>query len=178
MIFRCKLFFLLLISAGSVACSPQNVPEPGCRVNASAASNHQGAGACIVIINKKLLVIQLASGLYDLPISQDHSSKQNLNQSAQCYAHRSMWQQTGLNVEVEHVVGAQADGLWLFGCKLEAGFDGTEPPFSAPLYSSDTVETVMFINPFEIDLHNWVHREHFDIVRDAYILQGKYQSSE
>lgn len=159
-----------------MACTQQDVAEPSCRVNASFASNHQGPGACIVRINGKLLVNQLDSGLYDLPSGKIISSMHNVSKSAQCLAHQSMWQQTGLNIEVEKVVGAQANGIWLFGCKLEAGFDGTEPPFDAPQWSNNEVEKVMFINPFDIELQNWAQREHFEIVRDAYVLQGNYQN--
>lgn len=173
-----KLLILLLIGLFIVACSQQEASEPSCRVDASDASNHQGAGACIVILNGKLLVNTLDNGLYDLPFIDIISSNQNITKSSQCMAHQSMWQQTGLNVEVKSVLGAQSDGVWLFGCKLEAGFDGTEPPFDAPPWSSKEVETVMFINPFDIELHNWVHREHFEIVRDAYVLQGNYQKAQ
>lgn len=178
MIFRLKLFIFLLVSIIITACSKQPVSEPSCRVNASAASNHQGAGACIVRINGKLLVTQLNSGLYDLPTGHNISSSQNISKSSQCLAHQSMWQQTGLNVEVLKVIGAQADGTWLFGCKLEAGFDGSESPFDAPPWSNDEIKTVLFINPFDIDLHNWARRDHLEIVRDAYVLQGSYQNAK
>jgi len=160
------------------ACSEQPPAQPSCRVNASAVSNHQGVAACIVSVNGKLLVTQLESGLYDLPIIKNISSTSSGSKSAQCAAHQSMWLQTGLNVEVQNVVGAQADGTWLFGCKLSSGFDGSEAPFDPPHWSSDNVKKIMFINPFDIELYNWAQRDHFDIMRDAYILQGNYQKAE
>lgn len=173
MISGLKLFLTLLTGFYITACFQQDASQASCRVNASAASNHQGPGACIVRLNNKLLVKKLDSGLYDLPHIKNISSNQNV--SAQCHAHQSMWQQTGLNVEVDLVLGAQTDGMWLFGCTLESGFDGTEAPFDAPNWSGDKVEKIMFVDPFDIDLHNWANKDHFEIVRDAYVLQGNYQ---
>lgn len=178
MISALKYFLVLITGFYTTACFQQDASQANCRVNASVASNHQGLGACVVRLNDMLLVKKLDSGLYDLPNIKNISSIQNNNTSAQCNAHQSMWQQTGLNVEVEQVVGAQADGMWLFGCKLESGFDGTEAPFKAPAWSADNVETIMFVNPFDIDLHNWANKDHFEIVRDAYVLQGNYQKAE
>jgi hypothetical protein len=131
-------------------------------------------------MNNKLLVIQLSSGLYDLPSANFTaanltSTNESLVKSAQCLAHQAMWQQTGLNVEVQDVAGAQADGTWLFGCYVNAGFDGTEDPFSAPDWSHSNVENIVFIDPFDIELQNWARRDHFTVVRDAYVLQGKHQ---
>lgn len=177
MISGLKFFIILLIGFCITACFQQDMSQASCRVNVSASSNHQGPGACIVRLNDKLLVKKLDSGLYDLPYIKNISSNQNNNISAQCHAHQSMWQQTGLNVEVDQVLGAQADGMWLFGCKLEAGFDGTEAPFNAPDWSDNEVEQIMFVNPFDIDLHNWANKDHFEIVRDAYVLQGNYQKT-
>ena len=175
MISGLKFFLVIFTGFCITACFQQDTSQASCRVNASAASNHQGPGACIVRLNDKLLVKRLDSGLYDLPNIKNISSIQNNNLSAQCQAHQSMWLQTGLNVEVDLVVGAQADGMWLFGCKLEAGFDGSEAPFDAPSWSDENVEKIMFVDPFDIDLHNWANKDHFDIVRDAYVLQGNYQ---
>ncbi|MFT6268683.1 MAG: hypothetical protein ACJAVV_001498 [Alphaproteobacteria bacterium] len=133
-------------------------------------------------MNNRLLVTQLTSGLYDLPsthstLPNSKSTDESLVKSAQCLAHQAMWQQTGLNVEVQGVVGAQADGTWLFGCYVNAGFDGTEAPFSAPDWSDSDVENIAFIDPFDIELQNWARRDHFTIVRDAYVLQGIHQNS-
>lgn len=172
---RIKFFIILSVSTLISACSEQQFAQPSCRVKTSDTDNHQGAGACIVRINGNLLVNQLDSGLYDLPNSNNISSTSEIQMSAQCAAHQSIWEQTGFNVEVQKVVGVQADGTWLFGCKLDAGFDGTEPPFDAPQSSNKQVTSVLFIKPFEIDLHNWARPDHFDIVKDAYVLQGNYQ---
>ena len=147
--------------------------QPSCRVNAKHASSHQGPAACIVKMNNKLLLMHLDSGLYNLAISHTVS-----NQSAQCSAHNEMWRQTGLNVEVEGVVGIQADGTWLFGCKLEAGFDGTEPPFDPAPTANSHVKTIAFVDPFSLDMYNWEKRDQFIVVRDAYIAYGEYQKSQ
>ena len=106
---------LFIIVVFLQSCMRSEIASPSCRVNAKYASNQQGSGACIIRMNDKLLATQLNSGLYDLPTSDSISS--NLApSSAQCSAHQELWKQTGLNVEVEKVVGIQKDGTWLFSC--------------------------------------------------------------
>jgi hypothetical protein len=182
MIYRCKLTVLFLIGIFLSACSEQDPSEPSCRVNAAFASNHKGAGACVVRMNNKLLVTQLTSGLYDLPskrygLSDSMSSNVSIIKSAQCLAHQAMWQQTGLNVEVQAVIGAQADGTWIFACHINAGFNGTEAPFSPPYWSNSNIQNIAFINPFEIELQDWARQKHFTVVRDAYVLAGIHQNN-
>lgn len=171
-----KLTIYLLFYGLLFACSNQDMPEPSCRVNAKHASSYQGAGACVVRLSNKLLVTQLQSGLYDLPSAKEISNNGKLVKSAQCLAHQAMWQHTGLNVEVQQVVATQADGTWLFACSMNAGFDGSEAPFETPSWSPSDIKYVAFINPFEIDLHNWAKRDQFNVVRDAYILSNVKQS--
>lgn len=183
MINGCKITIILLLTLFILACSEHKYEQPSCRVNANVASAHQGAGACIITMNKNLMVIQLSSGLYDLPIARSISlsSEQNTasrRTSAQCLAHQAMWQQTGLNVEVQGLVGAQSDGTWLFGCEVNAGFDGTEAPFNTPSWSDRNVVKVAFINPFEIERQNWARSSHFDVMRNAYILQETSQKPQ
>ncbi|MGB3726647.1 MAG: hypothetical protein WA981_12830 [Glaciecola sp.] len=120
-----------------------------------------------------MLALQMNNTLYDLPISKDIS-----HQSAQCSAHHEMWLQTGLNIEVEDVVGIQTNGTWLFGCKLDAGFDGSEAPFSAPVWSNNNIQHIAFVDPFTLDLHDWQQPDHFIVVRDAFVAQGNYQKAQ
>lgn len=155
------------------ACSKQSLPEPSCRVNANYVSNQQGQGACIIRLNNKLLAIKRASGLYDLPISESISEK-----SAQCSAHYEMWKQTGLNIEVEKVVGIQANGTWLFGCKLEAGFDGSEPPFGPPPWVGSDIKQIEFVEPFTLEINQWHRPDQFIVVRDGFVAQGNYQQGK
>lgn len=174
MIYGCKLSIILVLSITLSGCGQRNLAQPSCRVAANAVSNHYGAGACIVVMNNKLLVIQLDSDLYDLPIShaQSPNAHNNVLLSAQCLAHNAMWQQTGLNVEVRNLVGAQLDGTWLFTCISNAGFDGSEAPFNPPSWSKSNIKKIAFIDPFDIDLQNWSRRDHFTTVRDAYVAQS------
>jgi len=155
------------------ACTSENLPAPSCRVNANYVSNQQGPGACIVRLNHKLLVTQLHSGQYDLPISDSISDR-----SAQCSAHYEMWQQTGLNIEVEKVVGIQKNGTWLFACRLESGFDGTEAPFDPPPWSQHQIDKVAFIEPFTIELDSWHRPDQFIVVRDGFVASGQYQEEQ
>jgi hypothetical protein len=172
-----KLLSLLLIGLGSIACTQQMPAEPNCRVNASYASSHQGAGACVIRQGNKLLVTQLQSGLYELPSAKSNSTNQEMRKSAQCLAHHAMWQSTGFNVEVQQVIGSQKDGTWLFECTLNAGFDGSEAPFSPPSWSKPAVKYIAFVDPFDIELQNWAQPDHFTVVRDAFVLQGINQES-
>jgi hypothetical protein len=172
MINGCKLTIILVLALFVLSCRQQEFAQPSCRVNANSVSTHQGPGACVIKMNNKLLVTQLTSRLYDLPIAQLSSNNEARFTSSQCLAHQGMWQQTGLNVEVQSVVGAQADGTWLFGCTVSAGFDGTEAPFDAPPWSSHSVDKIAFVDPFEIDAHHWARKRQFTIVRDAFILRG------
>ncbi|MFW8590604.1 hypothetical protein ACOI22_07375 [Glaciecola sp. 2405UD65-10] len=153
------------------ACSQEPWPEPSCRVKTNYISNHQGAGACIVRLNNRLLAMKLDNSLYDLPSSHSISPI-----SAQCSAHNTLWLQTGLNVEVEDVVGLQADGTWLFGCHLEAGFDGSESAFMPSDTSRPEVEHIEFVDPFTLDMYDWDKPDQFIVVRDAFVAQGQHQS--
>ena len=153
------------------ACSQEPWPEPSCRVNANYISNHQGAGACVVRLNNRLLAMKLDNSLYDLPSSNSISPI-----SAQCSAHNTMWQQTGLNVEVENVIGLQADGTWLFGCHLDAGFDGSEAPFKPSHTSRAEVEHIEFVEPFTLDMYDWDKPDQFIVIRDAFVAQGQHQN--
>lgn len=168
-----KIYFIFVFILLLAACSQEPWPEPSCRVNPVFVSNHQGAGACVVRMNNHLLALKLHNALYDLPMSPSLSNK-----SAQCAAHNAMWLQTGLNVEVENVVGLQADGTWLFGCKLEAGFDGSEPPFPPNPANEANIQQVEFVKPFTLDLYDWAKPDQFIIVRDAFVAQGNFQKAQ
>lgn len=179
------IFFTILIG-----CAPKEMPPPACRVKANVVSNYQGPGACIVRLNNKLMVTKLNNGLYDLPIggklsytiensdpqstttaSNTSLSTQVINDSAQCAAHEAMWEQTGFNVQVGLVLAVQNDGTWLFACDLDAGFDGSEPPFDAPEWSSNTIDKIAFIDPFAIEMSNWSQPEHFTVMRNAFVAK-------
>jgi hypothetical protein len=175
MIYGFKITILFCSSLLIFACSEAPPAEPSCRVNAQHISNHQGAAACILRMSNNMLVTQLHSGRFDVPTADTNSSNDGMLKSAQCLAHQAMWRDTGLNVEVQRVVGAQTDGTWLFACTVNAGFDGTEAPFEAPNWSKANVENVVFLNPFDIEQDNWDEPEHFTAVRDAFVLNGIYQ---
>lgn len=168
--FKISCFFTLIIVIS--ACSKEPLPGPSCRVNANYMSSHQGQGACIVRIGKHLLSLKLHNDVYNLPVSDIIP-----DQSAQCSAHHEMWLQTGLNVEVENVLGIQQNGTWLFGCKLDAGFDGTESAFSPAPWSKSSVKHISFIDPFSLDMHDWENVDQFIVVKDAFVAQGNYQKN-
>jgi hypothetical protein len=89
-----------------------------------------------------------------------------------------MWRQTGLNIEVEKVVGIQANGTWLFACKLEAGFDGSEPPFDPPPWAQSDIKKLEFVEPFTLEVNDWHRPDQFIVVRDGFVAQGQYQQGQ
>jgi hypothetical protein len=158
-----KRFKVFVFSLFLFACSEQNIAPPVCRVTPQAASNLMGEGACVIKINKQLLVLQRASGKYDLPFSPNISDT-----SAQCAAHQGAWLETGFNVEVGKKLATQRNGVSLFACHLNVGFDGSEESIPPPPWKPADVVDMQFIYPFDIDLHQWHRPDQFIAVMDAY----------
>lgn len=166
-----KWFKIFALSLILFACSNNEMAPPACRIAPHAVSEITGEAACIIKLNAKLLVLQRSSGKYDLPFSPNVS-----NTSAQCAAHRGVWQETGLNVEVGRKLTTQRNGVSLFACTLEAGFDGSEDSIPPPPWRPSNVEEMTFIYPFDVDLHQWYRPDQFIAVTDAFILYPKEQS--
>lgn len=152
---RVAILLCFLLSA----CGNDHIAAPSCRVNSDNISAHQGAGACIVEINSKLLVM-VNNDKYSIPTSTVDNTK-----TAQCSAHSATWEATGLNVEVHQIVGSLENGTWLFKCTTQAGFDGSEKPFLAP--NGRTNERVQFIDVSTLDLYHWSPSEDFSSVKQA-----------
>jgi hypothetical protein len=160
-----KRFKVFAISLLLSACHPAEIAPPSCRVANHAQSSQAGEGACVIKINSKLLVIQRSDDQYDLPFQQNLS-----DQSAQCAAHYGTWIETGFNVEVGEQLTTQRNGVALFACHLQAGFEGTEADLPPPPWRPSKVEALQFIYPFDIDLHQWHGPDQFVAVKDAFIL--------
>jgi hypothetical protein len=160
-----KWFNIFALSLVLFACSHHEMAPPACRVAPQAVSDIAGEAACVIKLNAKLLVLQRSSGKYDLPFHPNDSAL-----PAQCAAHQGAWQETGFNVEVGEKLTTQRNGVSLFACALNAGFDGTEKSIAPPPWRPKNVEEMTFIYPFDIDLHQWHEPDQFIAVRDAFIL--------
>ncbi|MDT0593395.1 hypothetical protein [Glaciecola petra] len=159
-----KISVLLFISLFIVGCSEPNPADPSCRVLPQALSSQTGKGACIIKLNNKLLVTINTDGLYDLAKTNNLSI-----QPAQCAAHNSLWLQTGFNAQVQHSVGVQKDGTWLYQCSLRAGYDGNEASFDAPYWSESDIKAVGFIDIFSTNQDQWAYPDELVFIRDAFI---------
>lgn len=171
-----NLFTLFLVVLVLGACSKQPYSAPNCRVtstqhefNAVYPLDHDAA--CVTRVGNRLLVIQRDNGLFDLAYSDITSIETNL--SGQCAAHQAMWQQTGFNVEVGERLTRHSMTKQLYACKLQAGYDGTETFIKAPPWKPHNVQKMVFIYPFDIDLHQWYQADEFIGVRDAYTSAKK-----
>lgn len=168
-----------------MACSDEPYSAPTCRIAKSEANNisaleHNSQAACLVKISGRLLIVERSSGLYDLAYSKNiaetyhednnDSSKDTQRISAQCAAHQAMWLQTGFNVEVGSLLTTQRNGTKLYACDMQAGFDGSERYIDAPPWRPTGVKKMQFVYPFDIELKQWQHPEHFTAMRDAFVL--------
>ena len=139
-------------------------PNPAqCRVDQAFFSSLVSGGACIIKINQQLLVmIDRKNKLY-LP-----RKEKTANKSAQCAAHQSVWDNTGFNVEVGPRLGNLDDGIELFACELDAGFDGSES-FNVPNWSQRPDNMIKFINPYEYTEYDWSKPNDHVKVLDAFV---------
>jgi len=201
------LFLALILLLSS--CSKEPYAEPSCRVSEQAINSPllvagQVQSACVLKIDNRLLVIERASGLYDIafsqslsynpvsnlvepaffdeyilmnengPITVDYKAATSLTVSSACAAHTAAWDQGGFNVNVGEAllsrpVVSTGDQIVLYACKLQAGFDGSEPLIQAPPWQTKHVTRMLFIDPFELEQDQWENPDHFVAVRDAFI---------
>lgn len=167
------------------ACSEKHFSAPTCRVAESERDNivpltANMQAACVVRMDGLLLVIERDNGLYDIAYydnslaESEHPEHGNVTLeqglSSQCAAHRSMWIQTGFNVEVGALLTIQDDGTQLYSCQLQAGFDGTEGEINVPPWKPKNVAALKFIQPFDIELQQWHRPDNFVEMRDAFVL--------
>ena len=139
--------------------------------------SYKGPSACLVRVQNSLLVVEQSStGLYDLASGDSLS-----NESAQCTAHRNMWEQTGFNVEVGQLLSITSNGTHVFACKLNNGFNafdasGRDEGIEAPAWNKHDIEALRFVNPFDTRTENWTHPDHLILYRDGYVSVGFVES--
>ncbi|MGQ8364924.1 NUDIX hydrolase [Glaciecola sp. 1036] len=167
-----KLFHFLFILTLLLGCTTEEMPAPSCRVEAEQFNDYKAPAACLINLGGKLLVLKRPDGKFDIPVRNNFS-----DESAQCAAHRAVWEDTGLNVEVGTNLGIlnQEQNLWVYECELDAGFDGSEEAIPVPYWATQ-VKGIGFIDPFAITLHEWHKPDEFVNVRDAFTKQIKYKA--
>jgi hypothetical protein len=157
------LFFTLFL----VACTQSPPSSPTCRIAKEFNADYQAPSACVIRVQNSLLVIKYYSGApYDLPYGNPIS-----NESAQCTAHRSTWEQTGINVEVDQLLGVTQSGMMLFSCELGGGFTSEDGPIVVPSWSDKEIEQIEFINPFDTRHDAWRQPDNLSMYRAGFVAQ-------
>lgn len=87
-----------------------------------AKSAHAG---CLLIDNKKVLLIKQWNGVWALP-----GGTHEAGEAPKCTALRETWEETGLAVEVLNLAKIGAGGFQLFHCRPRAGATDSTRPFT------------------------------------------------
>jgi hypothetical protein len=148
-------------------------PAPVCRIAQAFNAEYVGAAGCLTRVQKTLLVTKHeATGQYDLPYGDPISEE-----SAQCTAHRHTWQQTGLNVEVDQLLGVTQSGTMLFSCKISGGFTSEDGPLEPPNWADKKIQAIEFIDPFDTRHGAWRQPNNLVIYRDGFVMTNEQQKS-
>lgn len=146
---------------------------PTCRIAQALSSDYIGPAGCLIRVQNTLLVTKYRStGQYDLPHGDPISEE-----SAQCTAHRYTWQQTGLNVEVDQLLGVTQSGMMLFSCKISGGFTSEDSPLEPPSWVDRKIQTIEFINPFDTRYDVWSQPNNLVIYRDGFVTMKEQKNS-
>ena len=155
---------LIVVTILIFGCSRNNPSDPMCRTNVLYTQTEPSAAACLIKSNVQLLVIKNHDNdAWNLP-----SHKQQNLISAQCTAHRGVWEATGLNVEVGKLLFTAADQTEYFECKLTDEFSRQLDIFPVPSWAQRKTSEIALINPFETEPDHWVNDINLIQLREAY----------
>jgi len=159
------LFFICVLFLLACAKPP---PSPTCRIAKAFNADYKGPAGCLIRVQNTLLVIKYSStGSYDLPFDDPIS-----DESAQCTAHRSTWEQTGFNVEVDQLLGVSQSGVMLFSCGLNSGFTSEDSPLEPPSWADSNIQQIEFISPFDTRYDLWQQPDNLIMYRDGFVTVG------
>jgi len=148
-------------------------PAPTCRIADAFHADYTGPAGCLIRVQNTLLVIKHnPSGQYDLPYGNPISEE-----PAQCTAHRHTWEQTGLNVEVDQLLGVTQSGTMLFSCKISGGFTSEDGPLEPPSWANKNIQRIEFINPFDTRYDVWRQPDNLVIYRNGFVTTKGEQSN-
>lgn len=130
------------------SCSQSAPSTPVCRVQSEIIidSISKSAGCIIPIAEKVLLIQHRLSGRLDIP-----GGGQNDGESLACAAHRETWEETGLNVVVGELVAHTSNGMALFACSQDAGYEALPNAIAAPAWATLEVKGLVKVKPFDLD---------------------------
>ncbi|AGH43105.1 hypothetical protein C427_0996 [Paraglaciecola psychrophila 170] len=100
---------------------------------------------------------------WDLP-----THKQQKLISAQCTAHKAVWETTGLNVEVGKLLFTAPDETQYFECKLTDEFSRQLQEFPVPAWAQQKVSKISLVDPFNTEQDHWVNGINLITLREAY----------
>jgi hypothetical protein len=159
----------VLSSVLIVACRSESPSEPACRVDRDSIENISNNAVCVVRIEELLMVIQ-KKGVDKLELPAGKSQAQ---ESAQCTAHRAAWEMTGFNLEVNHFLGDDEQGLRYYQCQLDAGFNGDIKEFPVPHWSKKETSKILLIDPFDTPNKDWRDPSNLLFIRDMFNQTAK-----
>lgn len=139
---------VILLILPLFSCSTPVPSSPACRLQSALTVDISSkAAGCIIPINEKLLLIEhrLSGGL-DIP-----GGRRNEGESLACAAHRETWEETGLNVTVGNFLTSTTNGMALFSCYQDAGFEALPDNIEAPTWAKLEVKSLRKVRPFELD---------------------------
>lgn len=126
------------------------------------------AAACLIRLDFDVLLIRhRLSNKLDFP-----AGTINEGESAQCAAHREVWEETGLNVFVGELLTTTKSGMPVFNCHGEDFLlslqSTTEPPYWATIEVAELVR----VNPFDIEHDALRFGDDLTPLRDAFVAAG------
>ena len=120
---------------------------------------------CLIKFEKDIIALtHRVSGKLDVP-----GGTSDGDESAQCTAHREVWEETGFNVEVRELLGVNENGFHVFHCAFDAGFaDSDITTFPVPSWSAAEVSAIQRVNPYQTEASEWRFPDQLVWVRDMY----------
>lgn len=150
LILSTKLTIFGLSSLLLAACSKEYIADPMCRSNPQFPADPPAAAACLIRLDNQVLAISPIKGKWQLP-----TAKAAPDLSAQCTAHRAVWEHSGLNVEVMEKLGTTVANTHIYHCELHSGFDGQTQSFPVPEWANHKIERIELLNPYDTLPTEW-----------------------
>lgn len=113
---------VILLSLLSILAACSKSPE----CNYSGEMSTQANAGCMVVKNKKVLIIEGKNNLFQLP-----GGGAKKGEAAQCTAERETWEETGIEVVAGGLVETFENGFKLFDCTIKGDqiLDGSNRPW-------------------------------------------------
>jgi len=136
---------------------------PECNVDPAYREDAVGNAGCFIVVNGKLVVVRHRWG-GKLGFPAGHFE---LNESAQCTAHRETWEEAGLHVRV----GARLlsfNDFFLYNCSLIDEVDSDRTSFPLPPQARNEITEVLLVNLSDIDHEEWRFPEQLEVILNLF----------